>query len=118
VPLELDGDVQQGAAEEMTREERIELAGVSPEEWDELSPDERQRRVEEGLQKLAADGKPARKSGVEARYRAEEPLLHGYAALSALELQRVEEARAAVDAALALDPACAPALEAKQRLPD
>ncbi len=117
VPLELDGDVQQGAAEEMSREELIELAGVTPEAWEQLTPEERRLRVEQGLQKLVAEGAPARKGGVEARFQAEEALLHGYAALSALALGDEPEARAALARALALDPECAPAREAQKLLP-
>lgn len=117
VPLELDGDVQQGAAEEMSREELIELAGVTPEAWEQLSAEERRLRVEQGLQKLMAEGAPARKGGVEARFQAEAPLLEGYAALSALALGDELEARAALARALALDPECAPAREAQKLLP-
>jgi len=116
IALALDGDVAQGGAEEMTREELIELAGVTPEEWDRLSLEERQRRIEEGLKQLAADGAP-RKSAAEKRFHAEEPLLHGYEALTELDLGHPDAARAAVERALALDPECAPALEAKARLP-
>ena len=123
VPLALDGDVLQGdavlqgGAEDLTPEELMELAGVSPELWEQLSPAERNAKVEEGLKALAADGGPARASGVEARFHAQAPLLHGYAALSLLALGRADEARTALASALALDPACAPALEAEKLLP-
>ncbi len=117
VPLEHDGDVLQGAAEEMTPAELMELAGVTPEAWEELTPEERRAKVEAGLEQLAADGAPARKSGVEARFHQQEPLLEGYAALSLLALGRGDEARAALARALELDPECAPALEAQKLLP-
>ena len=51
------------------------------------------------------------------RWRAEEPLLLGYQALTLLDLDRLEEAREAVEQALALDPDCEPALEARGRTP-
>jgi tetratricopeptide (TPR) repeat protein len=116
VPLDLDGDVLQGAAEEMSKEELLELAGLTAEEWDALSPEERQQRLNETLQRLAADGEPPRKRGVEQRFHAEEPLLHGHAALAAVALGRAGEARASIENALALDPDCAPALAARERL--
>jgi tetratricopeptide (TPR) repeat protein len=62
-----------------------------------------------------ASGRPSADDLLE-RWRAEEPLLHGYRALTLLDLERAEEARASVTAALELDPECAPALEAQARL--
>lgn len=117
VPLALDGDVQQGATEELSREELAELAGVTTEEFERLSPEERRQKVAEGLQRLAADGADPRKSAAEARFRAQEPLLLGNEALTAIALGRTEEARRALERALALDPNCAPALEAQKLLP-
>jgi len=52
-----------------------------------------------------------------ARWRAQESELHGRQALTLLELGRGDEAAAAVGRALQLDPACEPALAAKERLP-
>jgi len=112
VPLELDGDVQRGASEGLSLEEILTLVGVTREEWEALTPEERRTRLETAMkERVAAGSSPA-----EARFRDQEPLLLGYAALSLIELGRMEEARAAVEGALALDPGCAPALEARGRL--
>jgi len=116
VPLELDGDIQQGATEEMSLDELLELAGVTHEEWDALTPEERQQKVDEGLKKQAGDGAPKRLSGVEKRFQEQDALCRGYAALSALELGQDELARTELESALTLDPACPPALEARARL--
>jgi tetratricopeptide (TPR) repeat protein len=117
VPLELDGDVLEDGSEELSREEVLELAGVDERGWDALSPEERRQRVAAGMRRRAAEGAATEKSVAEARFHAEEPLLHGHAALAALALGRPDEARAAIERALELDPACAPALEARAALP-
>ena len=50
-------------------------------------------------------------------FDAAEPLLHGYRALTLLDLGRAAEATEALEEALALDPECAPALQAREQLP-
>jgi len=112
VPLELDGDVQRGAAEGLTLEEALTLVGATREEWEALEPEERRTRLETALKAKVGEGS----NPAEARFREQEPLLHGHAALSLLELGRKEEARAAVERALARDPGCPPALEARAKL--
>jgi Flp pilus assembly protein TadD len=67
------------------------------------------------MKERLADGE-APTSPAETRFRDQEPLLHGLVALSLIELGRKDEARAAVERALALDPGCAPALEARAKL--
>jgi tetratricopeptide (TPR) repeat protein len=118
IPAELDGDVALAGAEALTREEVQGLTGLTPEELERLSPDEVQRRVLEALSAGASEeGGDARGARFLARFRSEEALLWGEAARTLLELGRGAEARAAVNEALELDPACAPALEAQKRLP-
>jgi predicted Zn-dependent protease len=116
VPIELDGDVLQEALGDLDLAEALELTGLTREQWDRLAPQEQFLRLRAALKGRSDEGEP-RASAMEARFRAEEPLALGFAALSALALGRAEEARAALDAALTLDPACAPALEAKKLLP-
>jgi len=115
VPLELDGDVAQAASEGLSREELMDFLGLTPEELEGLSPEELLSRARAELKKQAEDGAP-RRSPFEKRFHDEEPLLWAHVALSQLELGQQSEARAAVERALALDPGCAPALEAKKRL--
>lgn len=115
VSAELDGDVRLGASEGLTLEQLLALVRLTREEWEALSPEERRERVETAMAERAQeDGGAA--SPAEARFRDQEPLLHGHAALSLLELGRVDEARAHVERALALDPGSPPALEARARL--
>jgi predicted Zn-dependent protease len=116
VPAELDGDVLQEALGEIDLAETLELTGLTREQWDRLSPQEQFLRLRAATQGDPEDG-PRRASGMEERFRQEEPLALGLAALSALALGRSEEARAALEAALELDAACAPALEAQKLLP-
>lgn len=116
VPAELDGDVLQDALGELELAQALELTGLTREQWDRLSPQEQFLRLRAGLAGRAQEGQPGASSAV-ARFGAEEPLALGQAALAALALGRVQEARTALEAALALDPACAPALEARKLLP-
>jgi Flp pilus assembly protein TadD len=113
VTKELDGDVLQDTPGDLGLEEALELTGLSREEWDQLSPEEQAQRV-----RAAQAQQPEQATGGrEARFHSQEPLLHGYAALSALELGRTEDAATSIQAALAMDPDCEPALEAQKRLP-
>ena len=111
VPLELDGDVQLGASEGLSLEQILTLVGVTREEWEALEPEERRTRLEAAMKERVGESA----SPAEATFRDQEPLLHGYAALSLLELGRPDEARAAAERALALDPGCAPAREALEK---
>jgi tetratricopeptide (TPR) repeat protein len=115
VAKELDGDVLRGASEGLSLEQLLALVELTREEWEALAPEERRTRVETAMAERASQGGGAQNPS-EARFRDQEPLLHGLAALSLLELGRKDEARARVEAALALDPGCAPALEARARL--
>jgi tetratricopeptide (TPR) repeat protein len=116
VPAELDGDVLQDTLGELDLEQALELTGLTREQWDRLSPEEQFLRLRASPKSGDGEGGP-RASAREERFHAEEPLALGGAALSALSLGRTEEARAAIEAALALDPGCGPALEAKKLLP-
>jgi len=113
VTRELDGDVLEGGGGEMDLEGVLEATGLTREEWDQLSPEDKTARLRESLQGDDGGG-----GVMESRYRSEEPLLHGHAALSHLALGQAEAARTALEAALALDGGCAPALEARKRLED
>lgn len=117
MPPELDGDVLEHATSDLPLEQVLEITGLTREQWDRLSPEEQVQRLQAGMKQRAGDGALASASGAEARFREQEPLLHGYVALSALALGREQEARAALQQALALDPQCAPALEAQKLLP-
>jgi tetratricopeptide (TPR) repeat protein len=116
VSVELDGDVQSPSTDGLTQGERAGIAGLSPEEWDSLSPEERQGKLEEALRRHATDGADGRAEVMRARFAAEEPLLHGHAALALVALGRGAEAHDELERALVLDPACAPALAARARL--
>ena len=113
VSFELDGDVQLGSTEGLTRDEVLELTGLDPEELEKLTPEELQERL-----RATSQDDPNHESGglYGKRFRDEEPLLWANVALEELELGNRDEARAAVDRALALDPGCAPALEARKQL--
>jgi tetratricopeptide (TPR) repeat protein len=114
VTIALDGDVQSQAEPELSLDEILTLTGLTRAEWDRLSQEERAERLEEAT---TGAGGVAGTSRAEARFAAEEALLYGEIALAELALGRVEPARAALEKALALDPRCAPALEARTRLP-
>ena len=70
-----------------------------------------------GVEGLFEHMSPEDSGDLIARWRSEEPLLFGYQALTLLDLDRLDEAREAVEQALALDPDCEPALEARGRTP-
>lgn len=112
VTLELDGDVQQGSLENLSRDQVAELTGLTPEELDEREPDEVQALLRERL----AAGNPLDGGPFVKRFGDEEPLLWAHLGRTALDLGRHDEAREAIERALTLDPGCAPALEAKKRL--
>ncbi|HEX6882008.1 MAG TPA: tetratricopeptide repeat protein [Planctomycetota bacterium] len=111
---ELDGDVQGDVEPELSLDEVLARTGLSREEWDRLSPEEQAARL--AAAEAPAEGEAPGARAL-ARFAAEEALLHGESALAAVALGRADEARAALERALALDPACAPALEAARRLP-
>ena len=118
IQIALDGDVQMAASEQLSRDEVLELTGLTTEELEGLSPQEVQQKIVEALRaRYEAEGSgDGSKSVWLGRFHAEEPLLHGHRALELLELGRKDEARAAVEKALALDTDCEPALAARSRL--
>jgi len=95
VPYELDGDV---LVAEAVQEALQDTHGA-------------------GLEGLFDDESSEGSVDLIGRWRSEEPLLLGYQALTLLDLDRPDEAREAVEQALALDPDCEPALEARGRTP-
>ena len=117
VTAELDGDVLQETLGDIELAEALELTGLSREQWDRLSPQEQFLRLRAAREARAGDGGQPRAAAMSERFQKEEPLALGLAALEALALGRAEEARTALESALALDPNCAPALEAQKLLP-
>jgi tetratricopeptide (TPR) repeat protein len=117
VTAELDGDVLQETLGDIELADALELTGLSREQWDRLSPQEQFLRLRAAREARAGDGSQPRAAAMSERFQREEPLALGLAALSALALGRAEEARTALESALALDPNCAPALEAQKLLP-
>ena len=124
VPLELDGDVPQGALSdapggaivtpgEDREAEGSETDGASGNGEEEAPLTEEERRaMQESRPRPTLDP-----LGLLQRWQSEEPLLHGLRALTLLDLERVDEAREAMERAFALDPDCEPAREARERLP-
>jgi tetratricopeptide (TPR) repeat protein len=117
VTPELDGDVQQADAEGLSMVDVLDLTEMSEEDLQELSPQELKKRLTEALRARYGENPEAAGGGAWlARYHAEEPLLYGWQALCFIELGRMDEARAALEAALDIDGKCVPALEAEKRL--
>ena len=92
---------------------------LSPEELESLSGPELQKKLTEALRTQYGENPEDLGGGSWlARYHGETPLLFGWKALALVALGREDEARLALDEALALDARCSPALEARERLED
>ncbi len=117
ITSELDGDVQVAAAEGLSMEEILDLTGLSAEELEKLSQQELQKRLIDALRARYGENPEGLVGGAWlARYHGEEPLLHGWKALALIQVDKLDEARVSMEAALAIDAKCAPALEAQKRL--